>query len=166
MRVSTLTSFVLATVVSSAAGKDTYLKTSDGEYLLGSYTTDDAGDAGLLAFYPAAQGKYEVVSIESDTTLTFAQSYSFYLDSSFTGSPANLFPEVYATELVRSVDAATGFSWGQNGALELSNGDFHGFVHCKGGEWTGSDGNSTFLWSAAPITTLPDGCDQVDLVKA
>ncbi|QKX55509.1 uncharacterized protein TRUGW13939_02602 [Talaromyces rugulosus] len=168
MRVSTLTSVVLATVVSSAAGKATYLKSSDGDYLLGSYSTSDSGDAGLLAFYPSSspgKGQFETVSIESDTTLSFGGDFNFYLDPQFTG-PENLIEEVYAFELVRDDPAAAGFSWGQDGTLELSSDKFHGWVHCQGGGWTGADGNSTFFWSAAPIKTLPDGCGQVDLVKA
>lgn len=171
MRFSTLTSIVLATAVSSVAGTNTYLKSSetDGEYVIGFETVGDVGNGVSMLFFdernPSARLAAQAVHINNDTTLDIGDGGFGIYDSSYGPEGYNLTTFVIDFEHpdTRPPDAP-GFSWAANGTLLWSEEKFHGWVHCQGGGFSGED-YSDFYWSLKPITTLPKGCKQVDLIK-
>lgn len=164
-----MTSLVLATAV-AADKKYPYLKSSDGEFYLGSYDTSDDGDQGLLAFYPKIVKRQAIdFRVNNDTTLTLGPSYpgiglNFFLDNYVPG-PDGLYAEIWAYEQVRDSIGATGFAWSKNGTLEFHNDDFHGWYHCQGGNYTTQDGSTAFYWASKPIGELDDGCKKIELVQ-
>lgn len=163
MRFSTLTSVVLATVVSSAAGKATYLKSSetDGDYWIGFEQVGTSNGISMLFFEKVS--KAQQVHINNDTTLDTGDGGFGIYDPPY--GPGNLTTFVIDYEHPDTrPPAAPGFSWAKNGTLLWSDEHFHGWVRCEGGDYSGAD-YTTFYWSLEPITTLPDGCKQIDLVK-
>ena len=167
MRVSTLTSVVLATAVASAVARSTYLKSSDGDWI-GFVQVEGPGNGVTMSFFDHFDQVYvSPVSID-DTKLNLGDAYfRIYLPAY---GPKNL--TGFAIDYEHPEDAppnAKGFSWAQNGTLEFSNPDFHGWVHCQGGKFDGSDGGranyTSFYLATQPITSLPKNCTQVDLVK-
>ncbi|QKX58837.1 uncharacterized protein TRUGW13939_05965 [Talaromyces rugulosus] len=177
MRVSTLTTFALAAVVSSAAGKRTLLKSSSGDFFVGNDYADDHEGSGILRFYENSRNENTVsFSLSNDTTLSYAlhgyEAYpvsSMYLDLLLGGGvpdgPDNLSSEIWGDELGdREAKTAKGYSWGENGKLECSNSAFHGWVHCQGGDYTHNNSTS-FYWASQPIEKLPKECTQVELFK-
>lgn len=170
MRVSTLTSLALATAV-SAASKATYLKSSetDGDYWLGWVGVEDSNTI-MMCFYNEfqnanqSQPSAQAFHINDDATLDVGDGGFGLILPPLGPSDLSFFAIDYEHPDQRPA-AATGFSWAENGTLLFDNSDFHGWVHCKGGNWTGSGGDDSFYWATKPNQQLLDGCKQVDLVK-